>query len=156
MGPGTSMSFSLRIVGILYGRPKADEISKGLVHEFTTVDKNKPKRVRRQAPKFIHEKGVGNSKTDLKSFDEETVPPKDDIIGTGFDPVEAISIKGKKYAGMIAGVVELEVVQGDIVKESTDAIVNAANDGLNHDGGVAAAISNAGGPAIRIESDAHT
>ena len=57
---------------------------------------------------------------------------------------------------MIAGVVELEVVQGDIVKESTDAIVNAANDGLNHDGGVAAAISNAGGPAIRIESDAHT
>jgi hypothetical protein len=43
---------------------------------------------------------------------------------------------------------ELVVVWGDITHEHTDAIVNAANGLLAHGGGVAGAISRAGGPTI--------
>ena len=43
----------------------------------------------------------------------------------------------------------LEIYQGDIKHEKTDAIVNAANAQLMHGGGVAAAIARAGGETIR-------
>jgi O-acetyl-ADP-ribose deacetylase len=48
----------------------------------------------------------------------------------------------------------LELTQGDITALNVDAIVNAANEYLKHGGGVAAAISRKGGPAIQQESDA--
>ena len=47
----------------------------------------------------------------------------------------------------------LKIVQGDITSEDVDAIVNAANEHLQHGGGVAWAISKRGGPAIQRESD---
>src|ERR1039457_3419356 len=52
------------------------------------------------------------------------------------------------------GKATLEIVQGDITALHVDAIVNAANEYLKHGGGVAAAISRKGGPAIQQESDA--
>jgi O-acetyl-ADP-ribose deacetylase len=51
-------------------------------------------------------------------------------------------------------VAELEVVQDDVTKLEVDAIANAANTELKHGGGVAAAISRAGGPEVQRESDA--
>ncbi|UJA19848.1 hypothetical protein HJD18_06255 [Thermoleophilia bacterium SCSIO 60948] len=48
---------------------------------------------------------------------------------------------------------EIEVIDADITKLQIDAIANAANTDLAHGGGVAGAISRAGGPAIRSESE---
>ena len=47
---------------------------------------------------------------------------------------------------------ELEVVDADVTKLEVDAIANAANTELRHGGGVAAAISRAGGPEVQRES----
>src|SRR5574338_248662 len=47
----------------------------------------------------------------------------------------------------------LQIVQGDITIEEVDAIVNAANEYLQHGGGVARTISKSGGPSIQKESD---
>jgi len=47
----------------------------------------------------------------------------------------------------------LQIVQGDITTEEVDAIVNAANEYLQHGGGVAWAIVKRGGDVIQDESD---
>jgi O-acetyl-ADP-ribose deacetylase (regulator of RNase III) len=48
----------------------------------------------------------------------------------------------------------IQIVQGDITAETTDAIVNAANAYLQHGAGVAGAIIRRGGPVIQQESEA--
>ena len=48
----------------------------------------------------------------------------------------------------------VQLVQGDITIEDVDAIVNAANEHLQHGGGVARTISKKGGRIIQKESDA--
>ena len=48
---------------------------------------------------------------------------------------------------------ELEVIAADVTKLEVDAIANAANTMLRHGGGVAGAISRAGGPEVQAESD---
>ena len=47
---------------------------------------------------------------------------------------------------------EVEVRQADVTQLEVDAIANAANTGLAHGGGVAGAISRAGGPSVQRES----
>ena len=48
----------------------------------------------------------------------------------------------------------IEALDADITTLEVDAIANAANTRLMHGGGVAGAISRAGGPAVQQESDA--
>jgi O-acetyl-ADP-ribose deacetylase (regulator of RNase III) len=50
--------------------------------------------------------------------------------------------------------VNIEVLDTDITKLDVDAIANAANTDLKHGGGVAGAISRAGGPEVQEESSA--
>ena len=53
----------------------------------------------------------------------------------------------------LAGKFTVQIVQGDITLEQVDAIVNAANEYLQHGGGVAWAIVRRGGDVIQKESD---
>jgi O-acetyl-ADP-ribose deacetylase (regulator of RNase III) len=53
----------------------------------------------------------------------------------------------------MSSVAELEVIAADVTKLEVDAIANAANTELKHGGGVAGAISRAGGPDVQRESD---
>jgi O-acetyl-ADP-ribose deacetylase len=54
--------------------------------------------------------------------------------------------------GRLRTVVHLEVLQTDVTTLDVDAIANAANTHLMHGGGVAGAISRAGGPEVQRES----
>lgn len=47
---------------------------------------------------------------------------------------------------------QILIRQGDITEESSDAIVNPANELLQHGGGAAAAISQRGGPIVQKQS----
>jgi len=49
----------------------------------------------------------------------------------------------------VIGITNLELIQGDITQQHVDAIVNAANEDLNHAGGVAHAISKAAGNSLQ-------
>jgi O-acetyl-ADP-ribose deacetylase len=55
--------------------------------------------------------------------------------------------------GRIGVMAEIEVLQADITELQVDAIANAANTDLKHGGGVAGAISRAGGSGVQAESD---
>ncbi|HZD57069.1 MAG TPA: macro domain-containing protein [Anaerolineales bacterium] len=56
-------------------------------------------------------------------------------------------------AHMLSSGQEIQIVQGDLTKENVGAIVNAANEHLQHGGGVARAIARAGGPVIQEQSN---
>uniref|UniRef100_A0A4W5RNU6 Macro domain-containing protein n=1 Tax=Hucho hucho TaxID=62062 RepID=A0A4W5RNU6_9TELE len=52
----------------------------------------------------------------------------------------------------LQGGLQVVVCQGDITKERVDTLVNSANEDLDHAGGVAAALSQAGGPEVQQAS----
>lgn len=60
------------------------------------------------------------------------------------------STPGSPYADVMA----IDVTSGDITQLQIDAVVNAANEHLQHGGGVAAAIARAGAPQVDDESTA--
>jgi len=65
---------------------------------------------------------------------------------------ETIDIPVAAASGVRIGETTITAVRGDLTKMAVDAVVNAANVGLTHGGGIALAISRAGGPDIDEES----
>ncbi|CAB1345451.1 unnamed protein product [Coregonus sp. 'balchen'] len=62
-----------------------------------------------------------------------------------------VSEAGNRIKSLRLGL-QVVVRQGDITKERADALVNSANEDLDHAGGVAAALSWAGGPEVQWAS----
>ncbi|XP_063750970.1 uncharacterized protein LOC134871902 isoform X2 [Eleginops maclovinus] len=65
---------------------------------------------------------------------------------------ELVNTTGASYS--LRDGLQVIVCQGDITEQEADALVNAANEDLDHGGGVAAALSKAGGPQVQKESRA--
>lgn len=61
--------------------------------------------------------------------------------------------EGRAVADTPVGTGRVCVVVGDLTAQRVGAVVNAANERLQHGGGVAAALSRAGGPPVQSESD---
>lgn len=84
------------------------------------------------------------------------IKPK--IVKTGSDNCVYIKFPQQDNTSLIECVTKqlptgqlIEIKQGDITKERVDAIVNSANEKLEHYGGVALAIAQAGGPKLQME-----
>ncbi|XP_037343815.2 protein mono-ADP-ribosyltransferase PARP9 isoform X2 [Pungitius pungitius] len=61
----------------------------------------------------------------------------------------------KRFAATLPGGVQVSVWKADLANFAVDAVVNAANEQLDHCGGLALALSKAGGPTIQSESHNH-
>jgi len=65
---------------------------------------------------------------------------------------ETIDVSAEASAAVRVGESTISVVQGDLTQMTVDAIANAANVELQHGGGIALAIADAGGEVIENES----
>ncbi|TMS06239.1 Poly [ADP-ribose] polymerase 9 [Larimichthys crocea] len=61
----------------------------------------------------------------------------------------------KRFDVQLHSDVRVSVWKGDLTNFRVDAVVNAANEHLQHYGGLALALATAGGPQIQKESDAY-
>ncbi|XP_051762275.1 protein mono-ADP-ribosyltransferase PARP9-like [Ctenopharyngodon idella] len=59
----------------------------------------------------------------------------------------------KRYSTKLSNRVEISIWKDDLTRHQVYAVVNAANEKLNHTGGLAQALSDAGGPMIQKWSD---
>jgi O-acetyl-ADP-ribose deacetylase (regulator of RNase III) len=75
------------------------------------------------------------------------------MVATATEDRPPPSLELEAQISMEAEVARIEVEQADITKLEVDAIANAANTELKHGGGVAGAISHAGGAGVQQESD---
>nr|XP_043876840.1 leukotriene B4 receptor 2a [Solea senegalensis] len=106
-------------------------------------------------PRLVLE-GPSSKVTDLRN-----------LLGEFLDPSEMHPVQGQNNSKQVAssldeGIVasytlcdglQVVVCHGDITKQDAEALVNAANEDLDHCRGLAAALSGAGGPEVQRESN---
>ena len=74
-------------------------------------------------------------------------------FGVQLESLLGVTAQPKQVRIDMASETEIVVITGDLTAQSVDAIVNAANNRLQHGGGVAGAIVRAGGRSIQDESN---
>ncbi|XP_008278566.1 poly [ADP-ribose] polymerase 9 isoform X2 [Stegastes partitus] len=76
--------------------------------------------------------------------------------GVDFEKHQSIAsptvVPEKRFAATLPNGVEVDVWKADLTSFPVDAVVNAANSSLHHGGGLAQALSEAGGPTIQKDS----
>ncbi|KAM9401107.1 uncharacterized protein ACWYII_030798 isoform 3-T3 [Salvelinus alpinus] len=106
-----------------------------------------------------HLKQVQELREEIKAFlrDQSSVrvvgrPQQnhDGAVESGAGPRREETVTATSYR--LQGGLQVVVCQGDITKERADALVNSASEDLDHAGGVAAALSQAGGPEVQQAS----
>nr|XP_033473821.1 protein mono-ADP-ribosyltransferase PARP9 [Epinephelus lanceolatus]XP_033473822.1 protein mono-ADP-ribosyltransferase PARP9 [Epinephelus lanceolatus] len=82
------------------------------------------------------------------------------IDGVDFDRDPSIAqqrgptiVPEKRFSVKLRGGVQVSVWKADLINYQVDAVVNAANEHLQHYGGLALALSNTGGPQIQKDSE---
>jgi len=123
-----------------------DEIEVRLPDDVAVVDPSEA--VSRQVVNVAHDLGIdlkGKASTSWWTTDVQTTR-NDGRFWESIDiPISAIAAKR-------SGNATLSAIEGDITHMPVDAVVNAANTGLVHGGGIALAIARAGGHTIDDES----
>ncbi|KAJ7374765.1 hypothetical protein OS493_005113 [Desmophyllum pertusum] len=100
-----------------------------------------------------HAESTGRETENAKST-EEFQESRDHEEEMDADPPHSSRVvRSKDLLETYLGKVKVSVYKGDLTREQVDVIVNAANDRLQHDGGVAKAIFDRGGKVIEKESN---
>ncbi|CAB3980995.1 E3 ubiquitin- ligase DTX3L [Paramuricea clavata] len=117
------------------------------------------------APEVSSSKGTtqassskGAPETSSSEYIEKLPKDKKDVLsqaptnGSSKEATAKVALT-EKFSSDLSENLKLVVYQGDLTKETVDAIVNPANDHLQHGSGAAGAILKAGGKSIQDESD---
>ena len=138
------------------------DVDEGLLHSISLSMANDPMIIEREDNKLV----VYAEKSSIRKFvqslkknlrissdrnSERNRPGEDNKQPAELPQQDQHSLTRRLYHDLSNGV-KLSLYQGDITDEQVDAIVNAANERLQHNGGVAAAIVQKGGRKIQEES----
>ncbi len=125
-----------------------DVISETRTKFLVVIDSEHEEQERNKITIYGEKENVGKAKNFLKSKVGISNPGS----GSSERARSGVSLT-EKLSSDLSENLKLLVYQGDLTKENVDAIVNPANDRLQHGGGAALAIVKAGGSSIQDDSD---
>ncbi|MEA2000264.1 MAG: glutamate racemase [Actinomycetota bacterium] len=119
-----------------------------LVGDIVVIDPSPA--VARQVLRLLRDLDTGGVTTFLTTGEPATFADQIETLLEIAARPHRVDIEGR---GVLVSGATVTIVNGDLTVQDVDAVVNAANDTLQHGGGVAAALANAGGPIVQEESD---